>query len=76
MKDKIKAKINEVIENILSKDAKEITYSEYCILDGKLSALKWEEEQAAKGKEMAELVAKTFSFNSVCQKPLPEPKEV
>ena len=75
MKDKIKEKINEVLEHILSKEAKDITYSEYCILDSKLSSLKWEEEQESKNKEMAELMAKVIGCNSSFSKPLPVPKE-
>lgn len=72
MKKKIESKINEVIKHILSKDAKDITYNEYFILDSKLSSLKWEEEQKEKSKEMAGLVAKMFSSGSV-PKPLPTP---
>lgn len=62
-KDKIKAKIDDVIEYIISKEPKDITYNEYRILDSKLSSIKWEEEQAAKSKEMAELWSKTLGNN-------------
>lgn len=72
MLEKIKTKINEVIEHILSKDAKDITYSEFFILDSKLSSLKWEEEQAEKNQEMAQMMSKLFSFSSPA-KPLPMP---
>lgn len=62
-KDKINKKIDEVIEYIIGKDTKDITYNEYRILDSKLSSIKWEEEQAAKSKEMAELWSKTLGNN-------------
>lgn len=62
-KDKIKVKIDDVIEYIISKEPKDITYNEYRILDSKLSSIKWEEEQAAKSKEMAELWSKTLGNN-------------
>lgn len=66
MKEKIEKKINDVIETIIEKDPKNITYNEYRILDSKLSAIKWEEEQAAKNKEMAELWSKTLGNNLFC----------
>ena len=64
-KEKIKAKIDEVIETIINKDPKDITYNEYRILDSKLISIKYEEEQEAKSKEMSELWAKAMS-NSIC----------
>lgn len=62
MKEKLQNKIDEVIENILAKDAKKITYNEYYILDNKLSNLKYEEEQETRRGELAEMMAKTFSY--------------
>ena len=47
MKEKIESKINEILEVIISKDAGDITYDEYRILDNRLSALKWEESKEA-----------------------------
>lgn len=74
MKERIETKISEVLENILSKDVKDITYNEYFILDSKLSSLKWEEEQKEKNKDMMELMAKTIGFGSCSSvKPLPAP---
>ena len=64
MKEKLQNKINEVIEVILDKDAKKISYNEYCILDNKLSAIKYKEEQKRAKNEIAEMVAKTFSCDS------------
>lgn len=63
MKDKIQSKINDVIEAIIAKKPEDITYNEYRILDSKLSAIKWEEEQATKNREMAELWSKTLGNN-------------
>lgn len=77
MKDKIIAKIDEVIETIIAKDPKDVTYNEYRILDSKLSSIKWEEEQEAKSKEMSELWAKAMSNGiwgaSCCTPCLPDP---
>ena len=71
MKEKIEAKINEILESIMSKDVKDITYNEYRILDNKLSAIKWEESQQEKNKDMAELVLKTMGgFGSSMPAPL------
>lgn len=76
-KDKIKAKIDDVIEHIISKDPKDISYNEYRILDAKLTSIKWEEEQASKNKEMSELWAKAMSNGiwggSCCTPCLPDP---
>ena len=76
-KDKIKAKIDDVIEYIISKEPKDITYNEYRILDSKLISIKYEEEQEAKSKEMSELWAKAMSNSiwggSCCTPCLPDP---
>ena len=76
-KDKIKAKIDDVIEYIISKEPKDITYNEYRILDSKLISIKYEEEQEAKSKEMSELWAKAMSNGiwggSCCTPCLPDP---
>ena len=77
MKDKIQAKINDIIETIIAKDPKDITYNEYRILDSKLISIKYEEEQEAKNKEMSELWAKAMSNGiwggSCCNPCLPDP---
>ena len=71
MKEKIEAKINEVLESIMSKDAKDITYNEYRILDNKLANLKWDESQQERNKDMAELMLKTIgTFGSSVPTPL------
>lgn len=76
-KDKINKKIDEVIEYIIGKDTKDVTYNEYRILDSKLMSIKYEEDQKAKNKEMSELWAKAMS-NSIwggsycCTPSLPE----
>ena len=75
-KDKIKVKIDDVIEYIITKEPKDITYNEYRILDSKLMSIKYEEEQKAKSKEMSELWAKAMSNSiwggSCCTPNLPE----
>lgn len=76
-KDKIKGKIDDVIEYIIGKEPKDITYNEYRILDSKLISIKYEEEQEAKSKEMSELWAKAMSNSiwggSCCTPCLPDP---
>ena len=76
-KDKIKTKIDDVIEYIIGKEPKDITYNEYRILDSKLISIKYNEEQEAKSKEMSELWAKAMSNSiwggSCCTPCLPDP---
>ena len=43
MKERIEAKIDEIIERILAKDAKDITQDEYGILEAKLTKIRFNE---------------------------------
>lgn len=61
MKDKLTTKINEIIDNILAKDVKDITCDEYCILERKLYSLQNEEEQKRKNGELTAMLAKMVS---------------
>lgn len=61
MKEKIEAKINEVIEHILSKPVENVTYNDYIILDSKLNTLKAAENSDVHRKEMLELISKIFA---------------
>lgn len=74
LKEKIEAKVTDIIMDIIAKDPKDITYNEYRILDAKLISIKFDEEQKDRNKKMAELMA-----SSVCgfgsPMPLPEPTE-
>ena len=60
MREKLQSKLDEVIEYILSKDAKDITFNEYRILDNKLSSIKYEEEQKEKNKELFDAMLKNI----------------
>jgi hypothetical protein len=73
MKEKIENKINEVIEAIIEKDAKEVTYNEYRILENRYSFLKYEEEQKERNKKLVNVITDTFSS---LQLPQPLPEEV
>jgi hypothetical protein len=73
MKEKIENKINEVIEAIIEKDAKEVTYNEYRILENRYSFLKYEEEQRERNKKLVNVITDTFSS---LQLPQPLPEEV
>lgn len=67
MKEKLEAKIEEVINLILEKDAEEINPMEYGILDAKLKEIRMKEAQEESNKKyaktMAELLAST-AFSS------------
>lgn len=73
MKEKIENKIDEVIETIIEKDAKEVTYNEYRILENRYSFLKYEEEQRERNKKLVNVITDTFSS---LQLPQPLPEEV
>jgi hypothetical protein len=73
MKEKIENKIDEVIEAIIEKDAKEVTYNEYRILENRYSFLKYEEEQRERNKKLVNVITDTFSS---LQLPQPLPEEV
>lgn len=76
MKDKIEAKMNQVIEHIIAKNPEDISYNEYRILDNRLSTIKWEQEQERKDKDMAELMGKAFGYGlKTAPAPLPDVKE-
>ena len=61
MIDLIQAKITDIVNSILEKDIKDITYEEYKILDAKLKDLKYEESQAEHSKQFSELMTKAFN---------------
>lgn len=77
MKGKLESKIAEIIEAIISKDVKDITYNEYRILDNKLSTIKYEEESKRKNEELTALMTKTFTngIGSPIPMPLPEKED-
>ena len=77
----IENKIDEVVEAILAKDANDITYGEYKILDCKAKDLafkadqeKRNEEAKRRSEDMAKLLAGTFDY-AIGSRPssLPEP---
>ncbi len=69
MEDKIKTKIDEVIETILAKDAKDISYSEYCIIKSRYDQLKYEKEQEDRNKKLRDAVIDSFGgFGSIHEK--------
>lgn len=64
MKEKIEAKVNEIIDYIITKEPKDITVNDYFILDSKLQSIKYEEDQAKRNKDMAEMTARIFRGSS------------
>lgn len=75
MRDRIEKKINDIIESILAKNVNEITYSEYKILDCRSKDLKYNEDQAKKAEDMAQLMGKALGYtSSMSPAYLPEPE--
>lgn len=60
MKDKIKEKLDERMNNILNKDVKDISKDEFEILSSKLSKIEFEETKEERNKEYMELLTKAF----------------
>lgn len=75
MREKIEKKINEIIEAIITKDVKDISYNEYRILDNKLCSIKYEEETKQKNAEFTALMAKAFTSGMSSYIPTPLPEE-
>ena len=75
MRKRIEEKMDQVVEAIIAKDPKEITYSEYKILECRSKDLMYREEQKQKNEEMAQLMSKTlgYGFGSLPAS-LPEPE--
>lgn len=65
MKERLEAKIEEVLNLILEKDAEDINPMEYGILDAALKEIRMKEAQEESNKKyaktMAELLSSTFS---------------
>lgn len=65
MKEKLEAKISEILEYVLEKDVAEITPCDYGILDAALKDIRMREAQEESNKKfqktMAELMAVPFS---------------
>lgn len=60
MKERIKEKLNERLELILSKEIKDVTSDEFIILSNEFSKLEYEEGKEERDKEFAELIAKNL----------------
>jgi ribonucleotide reductase alpha subunit len=71
MKEKIENKINEVIEAIIAKDAKDVSYNEYRILENRYSFLRYEDEQKERNKKLINVITDTLSSASLPH-PLPD----
>lgn len=74
MKEKIEAKIDEIIDYIITKDPSEITYNEFRILDARRSAICYEVEMKRRQEEMIELTSKVFAPSITPPGPLPDPE--
>ena len=56
MKEKLRDKINEILEYIISKEPSEITYDEFKILDDKLKEIVTKEDDDVRGKRFEALI--------------------
>ena len=61
MKEKLEAKIEEVINLILEKDEEEINPMEYGILDAKLKEIRMKEAQEESNKKYAKTMAELLA---------------
>lgn len=57
MKEKIKTKIENIVDYIISKPAEEITLDDYTILTNELQNIRNQEAQTDNSKRMAELLS-------------------
>lgn len=60
MKERIEAKIDEILNYILEKPVKEITSEDYGILTNELHDIRFRENEQEQAKRMAGLVASAF----------------
>jgi len=61
MKEKIEAKIDEIVEHIIGKPVAEVTLDDYTILQNELKEISFREAKTGQDKRMAELMAMAFS---------------
>lgn len=74
MLEKIEHKIDSIIETILAKDPRHVTYSEYKILDCRAKDIRFLAEQKQKSEEMTQMMIKTLGCGfGIGTTPLPEP---
>lgn len=57
MKEKLEAKIEEIIEYILEKNVTEIDYNDYFILDSTLKNIRAKEQEAESKRQLAKTMA-------------------
>ena len=57
MKEKIEAKIEEIVDYISAKPVEEVTLDDYTVLTNELKDIRLREAQAGQSKRMAELMA-------------------
>ena len=57
MKEKIKNKIEEIVDHIISKPVSEVTLDDYTILANEFKEICYQESNAEHGKRMADLMA-------------------
>ena len=57
MKERIEAKIAEIVEQIINKPAAEVTLDDYTILTNELKGIEYKQAQSDNSKRMAELMS-------------------
>lgn len=71
MVEKIETKMNEIVDYIISKEPKNITYNEYRILESRYVTLKYELDQSKQKERWGQLMSEAFNFPPVPLKTLP-----
>lgn len=71
MKEEIANKINDIIQHIINKPVRDITYNEYCIIDAKLREMEYKEKQEQNKEDYSMLLGKLMG--SSLDNPVPAP---
>ena len=57
MKERIEAKIEEIVDYIINKPVEEVTLDEYTVLTNELKGIEYKQTQSDNSKRMAELMS-------------------
>ena len=57
MKERIQAKIEEIVDYIINKPVEEVTLDEYTVLTNELKGIEYKQTQSDNSKRMAELMS-------------------
>lgn len=63
MRNKVEAKLLNLLEYIVNKPVEQLTPDDYMVLSSELRRLKYEEDAAEKNKHLAEAMSAVFTSN-------------